>query len=258
MQAKTELLLYQLLWLGSQIKYPTFHSLSSSFESWAYSKGLLQILNRLEHERYLETQGKSLDRVIRLTEKGRQLLAGGRNPEIEWAREWNGTWRMVIFDIPESKRALRRELRNILKACHFGCFQQSVWLSPHPMASINDLLRKTTPGLSNLTLMECHLLPGENDSDVVKGAWDFSRINGNYQTYIKHIKNFGSQKNPKNIDRFISEEKLLWETALKYDPLLPKQLTPRGYLGKKAHQLRMTKLHKIMNSAFKHLPESSA
>ena len=257
MKAKTELLLYQLLWLGDQLARPTFRNLTTSFETWTHSSGLQRTINRLEHQEFLETQGKSLDRVIRLTEKGRQLLANGRNPETEWAREWDGTWRMVLFDIPESKRALRRELRNTLKACHFGCLQQSVWLSPHPMDSINESLRKTTPGLSSLTLMECHLLPGENDSDVVKSAWDFSKINNNYETYIKHIKSFGSNLNPKNTDLFVAKEKILWESAIKHDPLLPEQLIPRGYMGRKAHRLRMKKLHRIMISAFKHQPKNT-
>lgn len=243
MKAKTELLLYQLLWFGDQLTRPTFRNLSATFESWAYSAGLLQTIHRLEDEQFLETQGRSLERVVHLTEKGRQLLADDRNPETEWARDWDGIWRMVIFDIPESKRALRRKLRSTLHANHFGCFQQSVWVSPHPMDQINKIIRKKTPSLGNLTLMESRLISGEKDSDIVANSWDYSIINDNHASYIKHLQ--GNKKNS-NVDHFIAKEKYLWESALKSDPLLPKELIPKGYLGRKAYRLRRSKLPEIM------------
>jgi phenylacetic acid degradation operon negative regulatory protein len=251
MKAKTELLLYQLLWLGDQLTRPTFRNLSASFETWAYSNRLQQTIRQLESKQLLETQGKSLDRVIRLTEKGRQLLSGARNPEAEWAKEWDGAWRMVIFDIPESHRRLRRKLRDILRANHFGWLQQSVWLSPHSMDSINKLIRKATPGLASLSLMDCHPLPGNSNSDLVKGAWDFSKINAGYESYIQHIKQFRANQITTNANRFFAEEKLLWDTALKHDPLLPKQLIPNGYLGEKAWCLRKKKLPRIVSALLK-------
>ena len=91
MKAKTELLLYQLLWMGSQLAHPTFRNLGNSFEAWTYNKSLRQTINRLEHQEILETNGKSLERVVRLTEKGKNLLTGIRDFESERARTWDGT-----------------------------------------------------------------------------------------------------------------------------------------------------------------------
>ena len=246
MKAKTELLLYQLLWFGDQLTHPTFRNLSTSFETWTYHKGLRQAINRLEHQEFLETHGKSLTQVIRLTEKGRRLLMGNCDPETEWAQEWDGIWRMVLFDIPESKCTLRKRLRKILVENRFGCMQRSVWLSPRPMDSINGLIRKATPGLASLSLMECRQLPGESNAEVVKSAWDYSKINANYDAYIRHLSQCRANRIPGKADRFIAEEKQLWETALKHDPLLPKQLSPKGYLGRRAWRLRKRKLPKIM------------
>ncbi|MCF6311683.1 MAG: hypothetical protein L3J39_04460 [Verrucomicrobiales bacterium] len=251
MTAKTKLLLYELYWLGDQITCPTFRNLSNSFEAWAYSKGLLQTIFRLQDEEILETQGKSLERVIQLTDKGRQLVHGNREPEAEWMREWNQSWKMVIFDIPESQRLLREQLRKFLRSQHFGCFQQSVWLSPHPMDSINASIREVAPDLSSLTLMECRLLPGENDADVVNTAWDFSAINTHYEDYIKHLDSFENQLNSINTDHYLSLESSLWEKALKHDPLLPTSLLPKGYLGKKAYRLRCKKMPKLISNILK-------
>ncbi len=249
MKAQTELLLYQLLWTAEQLAFPTFRNLSMSFESWAYSKRLLRIVNRLESEEMLETQaGDSLDRVVLLTEKGRQLIAGKRDPEKEWQREWDGIWRMVLFDIPESQRALRRELRSVLHAHHFGCFQQSVWVSPDQMGSINKMLSKKRAELGKFTLMEGRLLFGEKDSDVVASSWDFPKLNNKYAAYIQYVKKHVGGKKVINPDGVLARERLLWENAIKQDPLLPAQLLPKGYLGQKANQLRNKMLAVMMKA----------
>ncbi|MCF6314572.1 MAG: hypothetical protein L3J39_19140 [Verrucomicrobiales bacterium] len=252
MKASTELLLYQLLWTCDQLTRPTFNNLSASFESWAYSSGLLRTINRLENEQWLETQGKSLDRVIRLTEKSRQFLIGDRDPESEWSRKWDGNWRMVLFDIPESKRNLRRKIREILHSQHFGCLQQSVWISPHPMNTIKHALGKTRADPSSLTLLEAQSLPGDLPSDMVNSAWDFSKINANYAAYIKHLKRLRNKRFLNDPDYLIAEEKRLWEIALNKDPLLPNALIPNDYLGKKAHQLRQQQLPIIIKSLLNH------
>lgn len=246
MKAKTELLLYQLLWIGDQVAHPTFGNLSASFETWTYNKALRQTINRLEHQEFLETHGKSLDQVIHLTEKGRKIFTTDLDPETEWAREWDGMWRMVLFDIPESKSSLRQRLRRILRENRFGCLQRSVWLSPHPMNSISDLIRKAIPGLASLSLMECRLLRGQSNAEVVKATWDYSRINANYDAYVQHLSQCRAKRIPEDADRFIAEEKRLWEIALKHDPLLPKQLVPSGYIGKKAWRLRKRRLPMVM------------
>ena len=48
----------------------------------------------------------------------------------------DGKWIMVIFDVPESKRRYRDELRKILYALGFQKFQKSVWVCP------NDVLQR--------------------------------------------------------------------------------------------------------------------
>lgn len=248
MKAKTELLLYQLLWLGNQLTRPTFHNLSASFESWAYSEGLLRVIHNLEEQQLIETQGKSQSRIFRLTLKGHQVITGDRDPEYEWSRKWDGIWRMVLFDIPESKRSLRRTLRKILHCHHFGCFQKSVWIYPHLDDPLNEIMREVTSELGDLTLMESRLLPGGDDSSVVENAWDFSKINKHYEAYIQHINSYRKHSSHKKLDHLLAEEKKLWDRALNQDPLLPKKLLPKVYLGRKAYQLRQQILPKIINS----------
>ena len=117
MKAKTELLLYRMGWVLDRMMHPSFRNMDQSFESWAYQSGCLRQIQSLESQRLVESKpddGRSGKRVYRLTELGRLAALGGRDPEQEWARRWDGLWRMVLFDVPESERRVRGSLRQVL------------------------------------------------------------------------------------------------------------------------------------------------
>ena len=45
-------------------------------------------------------------------------------------KEWDGLWRLVIFDIKEVERKTRDQLRDKLKKLGFAMWQESVYISP--------------------------------------------------------------------------------------------------------------------------------
>jgi DNA-binding transcriptional regulator PaaX len=49
--------------------------------------------------------------------------------------KWDGKWRLVLFDIPESKRPLRDYIRSTLKRLGFKEFQRSLWIYPFRLPS---------------------------------------------------------------------------------------------------------------------------
>lgn len=56
-------------------------------------------------------------------------------------KHWDGKWRFVFFDIPETKRNHRIYLRKILKTVGFQEFQKSVWVYPFPIPSfVSEIL----------------------------------------------------------------------------------------------------------------------
>lgn len=90
---------------------------------------LAQALKRLREKGYIE---KSLDNkdeskiIFKLTEVGREFLLLSKSEE---DIEWDGKWRIVVFDIPERKRIIRDILRNRLRLWGFKQWQKSVWAS---------------------------------------------------------------------------------------------------------------------------------
>lgn len=64
--------------------------------------------------------------ILKLTNLGKDyLLLEKSEDEINW----DGKWRIVVFDIPEKKRHIRDILRYRLKLWGFKPWQQSVWAS---------------------------------------------------------------------------------------------------------------------------------
>jgi len=76
--------------------------------------------------------------VLRLTDAGRDwVLEHGKN-----VSNWDGVWRIVIFDVPESHRKARDTLRAKLKSWGFEIWQRSVWATKKPLTEkIRSLVR---------------------------------------------------------------------------------------------------------------------
>lgn len=81
-----------------------------------------------------------IEKVIKNNKAYLRLTTIGKNrvdrdfPLTSFARKWNKKWVILIFDIEEKSRKLRNVLRDKLKNIGFGMLQQSVWITPLPIA----------------------------------------------------------------------------------------------------------------------------
>ncbi len=84
-------------------------------------------LRNLERSNYIKTKRLGQKILISLTNKGQiELLSG----ELKQAKPHpQKVYTVVIFDIPESQRAVRDQIRYLLKQSDFKKLQQSVWVS---------------------------------------------------------------------------------------------------------------------------------
>ena len=96
-------------------------------------KNLGRDLNRLRHHGMLKYTRIGPNIRIEITAKGKGLLgwAGFESMKLKTGGKWDGRWRIVVFDIPESKRPSRDALRAKLKQLGFTQIQRSVWAFPY-------------------------------------------------------------------------------------------------------------------------------
>ena len=80
---------------------------------------------------------------LELTEKGQSKLRLLEMKEwkIDKPRKWDKKWRMLIFDIPETKKFLRNRIRFTLLSIGFFRLQDSVWVYPYPCEDLINLLK---------------------------------------------------------------------------------------------------------------------
>jgi DNA-binding transcriptional regulator PaaX len=243
MKAKTELLLYRLLWLAEKPLRPTYFNLEQSFEGWAYRNGLLNQIQQLEAKGFLEaTQDPaSGKRLHRLTEAGRAVLQGGRDPDRAWAQPWDHKWRLFLFDIPEHERSRRRQLTRALAKAGCGCLQGSVWISPATPPAIESLVAGDDPDCTHLLMLMADSKGPKADAHMVEGAWDFEAINEAYQelqVVLDHFQEVARGKTRESLAEWTASENAATRACMGIDPLLPAQLLPKNYMGRKVWSQR--------------------
>jgi phenylacetic acid degradation operon negative regulatory protein len=245
MNRRTEEFLNFMLWSAEKLARPTFRNVSDSYESWAYRNGLLRQVAALESRNLLERDlTVPDDRLYRLTWQGRLHALGGRDAQAHWSRQWDGRWRLVLFDVPTARNTQRTRLRRYLRAKLFGYLQNSVWITPDPLEEERRILLDGKVNVESLILLEARPCSGESDPEIVAGAWDFERINRRYARHLKILDErpggvLGDEASAKVFLRWASSEREAWLNAVRQDPLLPERILPSSYLGKHAWRRRI-------------------
>jgi len=91
---------------------------------WRLKKSRLVIVQEKEDGKFL----------VQLTERGKRKIREIQfmDLQITKPKKWDGVWRIVIFDIPNTKHKGRNALRDKLKELGFYQLQKSIWVLPYP------------------------------------------------------------------------------------------------------------------------------
>ncbi|MBI5466391.1 MAG: CRISPR-associated endonuclease Cas2 [Candidatus Kerfeldbacteria bacterium] len=99
-----------------------------------------QTLYSLRHSRYVVARRTGNRLMVHLTDKGQEALLSFQLRQVD--RRLDRRYTVVIFDIPQSERAARRQFRLLLRQGGFAKLQQSVWISQCDVYQlISDLVR---------------------------------------------------------------------------------------------------------------------
>ena len=104
---------------------------------------ITQAVTDLEYAGLVATSGERGHRRVVLTKKGRSIIEAvfAREYHIPEPAFWDGKWRVVMFDIRESRRKVRSQLRSLLSGAGFLRLQDSVWIYPHSCDEFVQLVR---------------------------------------------------------------------------------------------------------------------
>lgn len=239
-----------MMCLSEGVAEITIAAAEAAWKRWFSSERFRRKLAQFESHGWVERTPvgeDDLGRVVRLTAAGRQAALGGRDPEVFWNRRWDGNWRIVFFDIPETQSAVRKRLDRGLRRLGFGYLQDSVWVSPDPPVQISEMLRGLKLNVEVLSVMEARPCGGETDADLVVGAWNFEKINRNYEVYLEVIGDKPLRTSGRSWRTWLEVEWKAWNRALGSDPLLPGPLLPTRYRGREAWLRRTSMIRKMFD-----------
>lgn len=97
------------------------------FKKWQYNRTIKQ-LQKTKRLIISQRQGKQF---IKLTRKGKiETLLHKLTKDFHKPDHWDGKWRLMIWDVPETSRKARNTIRGFVKQLGFYQLQKSVFITP--------------------------------------------------------------------------------------------------------------------------------
>lgn len=156
-------------------------------------------------------------------------------PLLKWQQQnWDGWWRIVIFDIKETQKIVRNKLRHKLVELGFGQWQKSAYVSPHDVAEdMREFLKENKLSKQVSVLVAKELWLEDREERIIK-MWQLEKIN---QQYEKVISFWEQVKAKKLTQKDFREIMKLYLMAVEKDPFLPKELLPKNWFGFEAQNV---------------------
>lgn len=102
-------------------------------------------IDKLIIKGYMHRIRKNGEVYLELTDVGRRYLqmeeARVQAPAARKRKRWDGRYRLVMFDIPETRKGTRDRLRRLMGEFGFMRLQNSVWVSPYDCEELAMLVK---------------------------------------------------------------------------------------------------------------------
>lgn len=126
---------------------------------------LKRAINDLEKGGFLEYLEGAQNQFVRLTQKGHSKA---RSQKLDTSRSllspsWDGKWRIILLDLPESRKDERESLRYLLKKAGFVCLKNSVWVSIYPFEHLFTNIKNDLGLTSELMILVTNELDPETE-----------------------------------------------------------------------------------------------
>jgi phenylacetic acid degradation operon negative regulatory protein len=169
-----------------------------------------------------------------LTSHGSSMLAEGQavarqSPD----REWDGTWTIVGFSLPEEHRAVRHQVRSRLAWRGFGLLHSGMWIAPGHV-DVRPLFEglPATPVLH--VFFDASAAAPAGDAEIILEAWDLHAIASRYTGFASRWNGPVPADDPLGTLLHLQSE---WAQVARSDPRLPLGLLPGGWPSPEAFEL---------------------
>src|SRR3989338_3776145 len=115
-------------------------------------------LKNLVEGKYAEIHNSERQEYVKITPRGKNTF-NTMLLESEAAlvpQTWDGFWRIILLDLPESRKSERESLRYLLKKANFVCLKNSAWISPYPFEHLFMNIKKDLGLTTEMMIIVTH------------------------------------------------------------------------------------------------------
>jgi phenylacetic acid degradation operon negative regulatory protein len=214
---------------------------------------------RMVNQGWLQREREGRNTYFTLTQAGQTRVRQGvlRIFEIDQSK-WDGTWYLLTYAIPESRRNLRDELRRELKWFGFETISNGTWITPWNLLDIVQPFIEKHHLTDQVAFFSAQLQGFNSAHEIVARCWNLSEIAYHYYLFIEKWEPIYH-----NLDELLGDpmkcfrEQMLiihdWRKFLHLDPKLPFELLPEDWIGRRALDLFNTTYKELSTGAIQYL-----
>lgn len=126
-------------------------------------------LKSLADSGLIESHFSGQNDYARLTPAGRKRATTLKiDSDTSLLPNWDSKWRIILLDLPESRKNERESLRYLLKKAGFVCLKNSAWISPFPFEHLFMNIKKDLGLTTELMIIVTESIDAETEAVLME------------------------------------------------------------------------------------------
>ncbi|MBI4297169.1 MAG: phenylacetic acid degradation operon negative regulatory protein PaaX [Chloroflexi bacterium] len=171
------------IWVGNLIKLLGNFGLSEL--------AIRSALSRMCRKGLLSSRHEGRRSFFSLTPQGDELLVKGTQRIFQRPqRDWDGSWHIVVYSIPEERREVRDHFRQELSWMGFGALTNACWICPWDHSQEVQDLARALEMCQHVEIFAAQHMGFATSRELVTRCWDLERI---HRRYVDFLEKYGPQ-----------------------------------------------------------------
>ncbi|MEV7886001.1 PaaX family transcriptional regulator [Streptomyces sp. NPDC002817] len=195
-------------------------------------------LTRMVNRGLLRRQREGRRMYFGLTEHSEAVLRDGERRIWQTGavnRQWDGTWTLLGFSLPESWQRQRHDLRSKLTWSGFGPLFSGLWIAPGEV-DVAELVADL--GLSaHVKVFRAHADTGMDIGAMIEETWELAELAERYGQFVRRWQPWETRA--PEADEALAQRLLLqaeWLRVIRRDPRLPVKHLPDDWPAEQAEK----------------------
>lgn len=249
----------QMLFLLTCVPSITVQRFIEIYTARGYSQqSVRNVVSRLKGLGYIEAVERS---NYSITEHGRRTLTAIAGKGFNYGNQWDGQWQLVTFEIPDSERSKRYQLRNALINLGFAALYKNTYISPWNYVDEVERLTANLELADNVTQMKGTFQHFSMTPELASKMWNLEDVRAAqneklrwfHEEFVPEIERLKGEGDA--LQLFISYLELgeMMSAYVILDPMLPAQLLPPDWKG----QQLLDSLYRTFSVLHHEVPEDA-